>query len=116
MIRYLGLAILASALVSPVADSQEPENKDEAKWKPLFDGKTLGDWKTALFGGEGEVYVEEGKLILEQGASMTGVTRDKPFPKSNYEVRWEAARLEGNDFFCGFTFPVKESHCSLIAG
>jgi hypothetical protein len=25
-------------------------------------------------------------------------------------------RVSGNDFFCGMTFPVNESHCSLIVG
>jgi hypothetical protein len=25
-------------------------------------------------------------------------------------------RLSGSDFFCGLTFPVRESHCSLIVG
>ena len=30
--------------------------------------------------------------------------------------RAEAARLAGSDFFCGLTFPVAASHCSLILG
>jgi hypothetical protein len=47
---------------------------------------------------------------------MTGVTYQRPFPKSNYEVRCEAKRADGHDFFCGMTFPVVDSHCSLIVG
>jgi hypothetical protein len=34
----------------------------------------------------------------------------------NYEVAFEAQRVEGNDFFVGFTFPVEKSHASLILG
>jgi hypothetical protein len=34
----------------------------------------------------------------------------------NYEVSLEAKRVEGSDFFCGLTFPVKEDPCSLILG
>jgi hypothetical protein len=118
MTRWVILMSFAlAAQMSPIVIAEEPASKADANWKSLFDGKTLEGWKKTLFGGEGEVYVEDGKLILDQGAAMTGVTRDKAFPaKSNYEVRWEASRLDGNDFFCGCTFPVKDSHCSLIAG
>lgn len=83
-------------------------------WRPLFDGKSLAGWKVTNFGGEGEVTVEDGKLMLDYGNSLTGVTYTKPFPKTNYEVRLEAMAVEGIDFFCGMTFPVGETHCSFI--
>lgn len=89
---------------------------DEPSWKPLFDGKTLDGWKITNFGGEGEVTVEDGSIILEYGSSLTGITYDGTFPKTNYEITLEARRLDGTDFFCGMTFPVAESHCSLILG
>lgn len=38
------------------------------------------------------------------------------FPKLNYEVKLEAKKVSGNDFFCGMTFPVGESFCSFIVG
>jgi hypothetical protein len=38
------------------------------------------------------------------------------FPKSNYEVRLEAMRVDGYDFFAGITFPVGDSFCSWING
>ena len=47
---------------------------------------------------------------------MTGITWIGEFPKSGYEIRFEAARLEGNDFFAGIVFPVKDSYCSSING
>ena len=47
---------------------------------------------------------------------MTGVTYTGTVPKSNYEVRFEAQRIEGSDFFASLTFPVKESFCTWVTG
>lgn len=90
---------------------------DKEGWISLFDGKTLKGWKSTKFGGEGDVLIEEGQLILTQGNDMTGVTitRDD-LPRSNYEIMLEARRVQGNDFFCGLTFPVKKDPCTLILG
>ncbi|MCC9627559.1 DUF1080 domain-containing protein [Blastopirellula sp. JC732] len=87
---------------------------EEQPWRSLFDGKNLGDWKPVNFGGEGEVTVEDGAIIMAQGVSLTGVTYQKKPPKTNYEIRFEAKRLEGIDFFAGLTFPVGDSFCSWI--
>jgi hypothetical protein len=46
---------------------------------------------------------------------MTGVTWTGEFPKSNYEIQFEAARLEGKDFL-SLAFPVKESFCQWVNG
>lgn len=40
----------------------------------------------------------------------------KDLPRVNYEIRLEAKRVDGNDFFCGLTFPVKKNSCTLILG
>jgi hypothetical protein len=85
-------------------------------WRSLFDGKSLDGWKITNFGGEGEVRAEQGELILEMGYSLTGVTWDRDFPKSNYEIRLQAKRTQGDDFFCGLTMPVKDSFCTFIVG
>lgn len=85
-------------------------------WRALLDGKSLAGWKSAQFGGEGEVTVEDGKLRLAMGDTLTGVTYTGTLPKTNYEIRLQAMRVEGIDFFCGLTFPVADSHCSLIVG
>jgi hypothetical protein len=47
---------------------------------------------------------------------MTGITYTGPFPKSNYEIRFQAVRRQGRDFFASLTFPVKDSFCALING
>lgn len=93
------------------------EEKKENQWKSLFDGKTLKNWESSQFGGDGDVYVEDGSIVLEFGSSMTGVRFKKSdLPKTNYELTFEAKRIDGFDFFCGLTFPVDQSHCSLILG
>lgn len=82
----------------------------------LFDGKTLGDWEITDFGGQGKVYVKDGAIYLEQGNDMTGITWKGPLIRMNYEITLEAMRVSGSDFFCGLTFPVNETCCSLILG
>jgi hypothetical protein len=81
----------------------------------LFDGKTLKGWRVSDFAGSGAVKVEDGKLILEMG-TMTGVTCTSTVPTMNYEISLDAMRVDGNDFFCGLTFPVGKDPCSLIVG
>jgi len=87
-----------------------------AEWKPLFDGKTLAGWKATDFAGAGRVGVEKGQLMLHSGAMLTGVTFTNALPKTDYEVAFEAMKIDGSDFFCGLTFPVGTNHCSLIVG
>lgn len=82
----------------------------------LFDGKTLGQWKITDFGGQGEVYVKDGSIVLEMGNDMTGVNWTGPLVRMDYEITLEAMRVSGSDFFCGLTFPVSDKPCSLILG
>jgi hypothetical protein len=96
---------------------KEPEQKPDAEgWTPLFNGKDLEGWKVTEFGGQGEVYVENGEVVISQGADLSGIHTEKKIPTSNYEIQFEAQRAAGSDFFAGLTFPVKDSHCSLILG
>lgn len=104
-------ATLLAATLPLVASAAGPSG-----WLALFDGKTLGDWKSTPFGGEGEVRVEAGAIRLGMGSDMTGITWSRAFPKQRYEIELEARRVDGNDFFCGITFPVGDESCSLILG
>jgi hypothetical protein len=83
---------------------------------PLFDGKTLRHWKVTDFGGQGNVCVKNGAILLEMGNDITGVTWSGPVVRMNYEISLEAMRKTGSDFFCGLTFPVGDKSCSLILG
>jgi len=86
-------------------------------WQPLFDGKSLTNWQSTKFGGEGDVKVENGQIILETGKTLTGITwSGGELPKTNYEIAMQGMRVAGHDFFAGITFPVGESFCSLILG
>src|SRR5262245_46328479 len=82
----------------------------------MFDGKTLKGWAITDFGGHGEVRLGNGKIIIGMGAALSGAHWTNPIPKMDYEVALEAMKVEGSDFFCGLTFPVRDAFCSLICG
>lgn len=91
------------------------------KWISHFDGKSLKGWKITDFAGMGEIEVDKkfmGKpaLLIPMGETLSGVTTTNPVPKTNYEIDMEAMRVDGGDFWCGVTFPVGETHASLIMG
>jgi len=85
-------------------------------WTDLFDGKTLGKWKKTEFGGEGEVEVKDGMIVIPVGNDMSGITWSGDLPRMNYELYVETQRVDGSDFFCGLTFPIDKDPCSLILG
>jgi hypothetical protein len=118
-------ALLSVVVLSGFVASQAEDKKEEKKPEPkvkrelkLFNGKNLDGWKNSMFGGDGAIEIEDGQLILDFGSDITGVTwKDtKVLPKINYEISLEAQRVDGSDFFCGLTFPVKDDPCSLILG
>jgi len=85
----------------------------------LFNGKDLTGWRIAIegeFEWHGKVFVKDGQLFLEPGSMMSGIRWAGDFPTSNYEVNLDAMRVSGYDFFCGMTFPVAKSWCTLIGG
>jgi hypothetical protein len=121
-IAFLNMAAAAFAFQDSGATAppgKQPEDSaiqpPVGEWQSLFDGKSLGGWKETSFAGRGQVRVENRTIILGSGA-MTGIKWTGPFPNSNYEIRLEAARLEGHDFFAGITFPVQKSFCTWING
>lgn len=97
-------------------DKASPDNSPQVKWISLFDGKKLSPWTAPVFGGDGEVTVEKGTIMLDFGDNLTGITHKGEFPKSDYEIRLEAMRVDGIDFFCALTFPVQDSHCTFVVG
>jgi hypothetical protein len=115
----LGVLIIGAchqAGTEDVASKTKTEPAAPPAEMSLFDGKTLGNWKSTDFGGQGKVYVKDGSIYLEQGNDMTGITWAGPLVRMNYEITLEAMRVSGSDFFCGLTFPVNENYCSLILG
>ena len=113
-----GEAVKPAEAPKPAEAAKMPGAPDAEGWRSAFDGKTLAGWKVTPFGGEGKVEVNDGQLILNMGAAdLTGVTwAGGDLPKTDYEVSLEAMRVDGSDFFCGLTFPVRDSFASLIVG
>jgi len=113
------LAWSVGLAVAPLVGAEKPP-----AWRSLFDGRTLTGWAQSGFEGEGAVKIESpfrggpGVIILEKGTTLSGVTWTKgsDLPRVNYEIELEAMKLEGEDFFCGLTFPVGASACSFIVG
>src|SRR5689334_16325094 len=81
------------------------------EWRPL-----QGKWRETAFRGAGKVRIEGSVVLLPPGGPLTGVTWSGDFPKSDYEIRFEARRTQGNDFFASLTFPVGTSFCTWVMG
>ncbi|MGE0758349.1 MAG: DUF1080 domain-containing protein [Pirellulaceae bacterium] len=109
-------AVIAQETPARPATPADAKTADPNTWRAMFDGKSLDGWKSTNFGGEGDVSVVDGNLTLDFGSSLTGATYTRDFPRTNYEVRAEAQRVDGRDFFCGMTFPVEKAYCSWIVG
>lgn len=98
----------------PVTEKAETVQVKDSSY--LFDGETLNGWEITNFGPQGPVYVSGGKIVLGMGDGCTGITWKGDFPRQDYMVTLEAMRQDGNDFFCGMTFPVGKDPCTLIVG
>ncbi len=98
------------------AAAQPPAPTEGEGWRALFDGRSLTGWKVTDFKQGGGVEVRDGLLVFLKGDNFVGVNCTNEIPKTNYEMTLEAMRVAGDDFFCGLTFPVNDSFCSLILG
>jgi hypothetical protein len=85
------------------------------EWRSMFDGKSLAGWKVSEFAARGKVTVEDGQVVLGEGY-ITGITWTGAFPTTNFEVRYQAQRRSGSDFFGALTFPVRDSYCTFVNG
>ncbi len=104
--RHLGLLVLAGCAAPPAAPG----------WIELFDGASTNGWTATKFGGEGPVDVVDGALEFDFGSPMTGLTWAGAPPAGAYDLEVIAARVDGTDFFCGLTFPVRDAHLTLVLG
>jgi len=91
-------------------------NPQIAEDRMLFDGVSLNNWQLIDYEGHGEVSVSDSCIIIGKGDLITGIRWTGDFPKTGYEVTLSAKRVNGNDFFCGLTFPVRESYLTLVLG
>jgi len=97
-------------------ESQTP-TRDQGERELYWEGDRLSDWTVSEFGSQREVRQLEGGFEIQAGYPLSGVqTTAKDWPKVDYEIEWEFQRVEGNDFPCCLTFPVADSHCSVVIG
>jgi hypothetical protein len=109
------VCLLISSLGSGQAAKDQPAGG--SRKLVLFDGKSLDGWKKTDFPRAGDVKVENGQIIMKAGGSMTGVTTTRQdLPKVDYELSYEAMRIDGADFFAAATFPVDKSYITLVNG
>jgi hypothetical protein len=111
------LTLLAIVISSGAGQNARPPAVGKLAKLVLFDGKSLEGWKKTDFYKSGEVKVEEGRIIMSAGRSMTGITCSRPnLPTTDYELGYEAMRIDGRDFFAAATFPVGKSFITLVNG
>jgi len=108
--RLPGAEMLVRAAAQPVTP---PAGEG---WRKLFDGESLAGWRVTDFQEGGSVEIRHGLLVLNAGDPFVGVNCTNDIPKVNYELVLDGMRVAGDDFFCGLTFPVRDSFCSLILG
>lgn len=96
--------------------AKEKNKSTQEKWVSMFDGKSLENWKSAKFGGDGKLEVKNGEIHMDVGVSLTGINYTGKFPSMNYEVEYEAKQVDGIDFFGALTFPVNKDHCTFVNG
>jgi hypothetical protein len=89
---------------------------NRADTQQLFNGVSLEGWEAVDFTGSGQVSVSDGCIIIGKGLGISGIKWTREVPVKNYEVSLEAKRVEGEDFFCGLTFPVLNSYCTFVVG
>jgi hypothetical protein len=110
--------------VKPEPTAAQPVVPEKPKEAPeatepemvLFDGKDMGQWVAAKYEEGGKVLLKEGTIVIEKGNDMTGIKWTGPLMRMNYELTLEAMRVEGEDFFCGLTFPYGKDPCTLVCG
>ncbi|NQT87814.1 DUF1080 domain-containing protein, partial [bacterium] len=115
----LGIRNLRLRSLTPEAETRV-ETLKPGPWRSLFDGKSLKGWRPIREGkayeGAGNVAVKEGAILLAPGQPHTGIQWIGTFPRSGYELTYEAAKFDGPYQFGCPIFPVGDSHCELILG
>ncbi|MCX7872689.1 MAG: DUF1080 domain-containing protein [Verrucomicrobiae bacterium] len=104
-----------ASTTSKQPEKTTPQQTETTPWEPMFDGFSLYGWQIIDYPGKGEVTVKNGQIILGMGY-MTGIKWTNDPPKINYEVEYEAMRVDSTDFFGSLTFLVNTNPCTFILG
>ena len=98
----------------------QPDEKKSAKVKEksLFDG-TLKNWTQVTqydFDSAPAPTIVDGAIRLPKGAPGSGIKYNGKVPKINYELTYQARRVEGNDFFGLAVIPYKDKSFGFVLG
>ena len=119
------LSLMSLTLVLALTAFCQAAEPAAAKAAPVplvfLTGSELKDWKVVEeMKQHGPVTLKDGVLALGIGQPMTGVvyTGKAELPVKDYEVSFEARRIEGDDFFAALTVPVRnaESFVTFVIG
>jgi hypothetical protein len=121
MVSVVLLGVTAAVAVSAAEDKPTAGKQAVApdRGTRLFDGKQLGKWEVLQkydYKRHGKVSVRDATIVLEAGVPGTGIRWTGKVPRVNYEVTLQAKRVQGEDFFCGLTFPVGAKALTLVVG
>lgn len=124
ILYYSIFTLLASVVVHAETTSTNKPARDltiakKGQWIKLFDGKTLDNWiplEKTDYNMDSRAEVTNSYIRLAKGVPYSAIIIDAKFPKTNYEIKLRAQRLERDDIFCGILFPVKDSYCSAVFG
>ena len=116
-------------------EAGQSSQASKSDWKRLH-----GHWASCQFGGEGTIEIDEDRIKIASGQPLTGLfweqnhSRDtqnakddvgdsskvaakmNPLIRDGYELKLQARRTDGFDFFCGLTFPIADQHATLVLG
>ena len=116
-IQFLFVIFIIFFLASAFSQSDNLDKEGRTfKRENLFNGVSLDGWEICNFGAQGPVQVADSSIYLVMGEGCTGIRWKGTVPQKDYDISLEAKRVNGHDFFCGLTFPVNDSFCSLIIG
>ncbi len=93
-------------------------NTAKVKEKSLFDG-TLKNWSKVTkydFDSAPDPKVVNGAIQLPAGNPGSGIKYNGRFPKINYELTYQARRVDGNDFFGLAVIPYKDKCFGFVLG
>lgn len=115
-----GALTMAAGIVAArgaIASALPPADAAKDVGMPLFTPDRLEGWAATDFFQPGQVTIRDGVVTLGKGNPMTGITiTRKELPQNNFELSYEARRLEGDDFFAAATFPVGDGFLTFVNG
>lgn len=116
LVAWLPLSLLPVSC-STTADgvSLFPGVASSDGWWHVFGDGTLEGWEP-VDDGPGAVFENGTDVVLTATKELNAMRWGGGLPTVPYEIQLEASRLDGNDIFCGLTFPVGEASISLILG